>query len=336
MRVLVLFLLAHLPIALNLSADVLFIHGAKSKYSPWPKPGSFFYQQIEAVEQDLNGGEVFSLGWSGKSGLPHGLKRSIQEHLAAAERFANAIVLRYQKFLKTKRLQRKNSSPLTLIVHSNGGLIASLVSQMLWLDPTDKTENLFLPLYSLDAKPSASQKKNTVYKTIDAQALALRNLIAERIKRVRRMLIAKKCPQINIKQIIMIGTPFDPRFYAVNMNVVGKVALLFSLKDNIQPVFGLRRYPQGKNILNVRVAIKNTVGGVFYPKHTEMMYLKGTGFVRSLLTLFSDAQKALRKNDRELASIKAVDVLFSDVADEKPLFKEVVSLKEHAFKASGY
>ena len=355
----------------RLSADVIFIHGAKSKYSLWPKEGSVFYEEISAQASRLGIGKVISFGWSGKSGPPHSTFKSVQEHLRVAEKIALQIAARYKRVLLEKSDERAICSPLYIVAHSNGGLISSLVSQMLYdglagdfflVNPdeadvkAEKTSGIITTIVAsfqsaitgvciwmkelfgrrnmvIECKKACKEK---VFKKFDTTTMKCRHAITAAIMRVRGELKARKYPQIKIAQLIMMGTPFDSRLYAVNMNVVDKICFLFSTHDGIQRFFGQKRYPQGAGVINFRIAVKNPAGGIFYPMHSEMMYINGPSIARYVLELFSDAEKLLGGTDNDFSVVKAIDVLFDKAGNERPVLKIVESLKVYAFPVSGF
>ena len=124
--------------------------------------------------------------------------------------------------------------------------------------------------------------------------------------------------------------------YAINMSVVDKVCSLFSEADSIQGFFGKKRYPRGAGIMNFRIAVKNSSGGIFYPMHSRMMYLRGSCIARYLLELMTSAEAFLHKDASQFASIKGLDVLLDEQGYDKPVFEVIKKIKNCAFPVSGF
>ena len=322
-RMFLLFLAFYLPVASDVLADVIFIHGAKSKYSPWTRPGSIFFNEISTQASRLQLGKVVSFGWSGKSGPPNSLIATVKEHIAVAKKYA----LEIAAGLTSKTSKGAIMAPLHILVHSNGGLIAALISQMLDFTRPVTAKNSFELFISLPVSDehAVGQEKHS-YKNLNTNILKCRELIIQAVSEVRAKLRSQQKTPIAIQQLIMLGTPFDPRLYAVNMRVVDTLCFLSSPKDNIQRYFGLTRYPVGNNIVNFRIAIKAPSGGIFFPMHSNMMYLKDGCIPRALLELFSQAQSSLGLSSQNLALVKEVDVLFDQSGLNAPLFKILKSI----------
>ena len=288
---------------------IVIIHGSKARNEPWYQQKGAFREEIARQGERLHLGEVISYSWSGKSGPPEGRFSSVKIHVDAAEQLVEKIVDYFKK---------NGPRPLYLIGHSNGGVIAMLVSHMLY-NPKRAGKHIdffeALPLDDPDAK----------------LMLHCRGFVEQAIKRQQDRWSAQDLPFV-IERLIMIATPIDLKLYTANMFVTKQVNVLFSLGDGIQRLFGKRRYPKGPNVLNFRVAMKSRGGGIFYPWHTQMRWPVVAQYVLDLQPM---AEKYLKTAPARFGDIKGVDILFH-ANGFAPELRKIEHFKQRAFKAAGF
>jgi len=77
------------------------------------------------------------------------------------------------------------------------------------------------------------------------------------------ILASQQLKRNKINHFYALGTPVDTQLYMPNMNRINYFYNLFSLKDMVQPVFGIfqREYPTHERIANIRVTLNNQEPG---------------------------------------------------------------------------
>lgn len=346
------FLAAMMCVAQKLAADVILVHGSLAKTEDWYRPSEhpskgLFYKELSNQANRLGLGKVIPFSWSGKSGLGS-RKMGVIEHIKAAEHLTKLIRDGFSKNAPEHAI--KLDGPLYLVGHSNGGVVETIATQMLFNPHSSEAEGRPVPaLFGRDSRaiPALKTKIESAQNSSDVSRLEkkvnqtttqCRRLIADAVERMRKTYSPSDRSQIKVAQLIMIATPIDQSLYTANMHVVDKVCSLFSEDDSLQKNFARdgRRYPKGSNVMNFRVAVRSPGGGIYYPFHTQMRH---HSVARYLLSLMSDTTKVGGVPQSKFASTMGMDVLFEEQPgpdDHVAEFEVIRNLKMHAFPKTGF
>lgn len=152
-----------------LSADIILLHGSKAPKSDWympPEPGfegkkGLFYTELSEHAKKLGLGRVIPFTWSGRSGPPESRIFGLKQHIEAAERLTQMIRDGFSDRPKKESTQDsqedledeplKLKAPLYLVGHSNGGIISTIVTHMLY-NPHAHRGKKAPSLFALDSK----------------------------------------------------------------------------------------------------------------------------------------------------------------------------------------
>ena len=291
---------------------IYLIHGAKALRESWYKPGGDFFEPYSKQAQLAGLGEVIPVSWSGKSGPPEGRLASVRAHIKAARDSVESIRQRMRSRPRNDGRPRQ----FVLTGHSNGGIIAMLVSHMLFNPLRQKrTQELFENLPASDSS----------YRLL----IECREEIREAVKEEQARWTAQD-ELVEIVQLFTIATPVDTVLYTAHMGVVKRMYVLFSAGDGIQRFFGKRHYPRGKGALNIRISMESINGGVFYPRHTRM---RDPVMAKNLLSLPVLIEKQFGTN---LTQLKGIDALLSQRPNVPPRFEKIESFATRSFKAPGF